>query len=180
MEKGRGSETSPEYAAAPESVSKARRFVSSALDGSGANVDDATLLASELCTNAVVHGHSVFSVTVDLFEGRVRVGVIDRSAEEPRRRRYSSTSGTGRGIAMVADLASAWGVEHVEGGKCVWFELPIDEPGSTAAAVAAAVEAAVAGDVDLDALVAELGGGWDEPPGTPDGPRARQRLDPVS
>ena len=179
MEQGHGSEVSPEYAAAPSSVSEARRFVASALDGSGADVDDAALLTSELATNAVIHGQSVFTVTVELFPETVRVGVVDRSAAEPHRRRYSTTSGTGRGIAMVADLASAWGVENAAGGKCVWFELPLQEPASTAAAVGAAVEAAVTGDVDLDALIAELGVA-DEPPATPDAPRARQRLHPVS
>jgi hypothetical protein len=135
------------------------------LDGSGADVDDAALLTSELATNAVIHGNSVFSVTVDLFERSVRIGVVDRSSEEPRRRPYTSTSGTGRGLGMVADLATAWGVERGDGGKCVWFELPLDEP-SAAAAIAAAVEASVAGEVDVDALLAELDG-WDDAPRRP-------------
>ena len=30
---------------------------------------------------------------------------------------------TGRGMAMVAAYASAWGVERVAGGKRVWFEV---------------------------------------------------------
>lgn len=113
VEQGHGSEVSPEYPAAPESVSEARRFVTATLDGSGADVDDAALLTSELCTNAVVHGHSVFTVTVDRFDETVRIGVVDRSGAEPRRRPYSTTSGTGRGIAIVAEVACAWGVERL-------------------------------------------------------------------
>lgn len=159
MTQGSGSEVSPEYAAAPETVSEARRFVSATLDGWGADADAATLLTSELATNAVIHARSVYTVTIERYDGQVRIGVVDRSPSQAHRRHYSSTSATGRGLAMVAELATAWGVDVVpDGGKCVWFELPLEPPEAAAAALAAAVEATVVGEIDIDGLLRDLRG----------------------
>jgi PAS domain S-box-containing protein len=53
----------------------------------------------------------------------VRVEVEDRGLQAPSRRSYSDSSGTGRGLAMVEDTVRSWGVEELEDGKVVWFEV---------------------------------------------------------
>jgi anti-sigma regulatory factor (Ser/Thr protein kinase) len=153
-----------------ESVRDARRFVAHALADAGDVADDAALLVSELATNAVIHAGSAYTVTVRRHDGFVRVEVADASPSSARRCRYSPTSGTGRGLGMVEDLSSGWGVEEDGVGKIVWFELPIPGPGRDGGAASGALVGEVAPepladhattDADLDALLAELGG-WDD------------------
>lgn len=110
------------------SVRVARRFVGSVLgetlrvDETGV-VETAALLVSELATNAVLHARTPFSVTVDISADCVRVEVQDDSPMLPARRPYTVTASTGRGIAIVHDLAAENGAERRGGGKVVWFEL---------------------------------------------------------
>jgi hypothetical protein len=37
---------------------------------------------------------------------------------------------SGRGLGLVAALATAWGVDERPGGKSVWFELPRPDTGT--------------------------------------------------
>ena len=147
------------------SVREARRFVASVLEDVGdERADDAALLTSELATNAVIHAQSAYTVAVRRAEdGRVRVEVADASAAVARRCRYSATSGTGRGLGMVEDLAAAWGIDDgAPGGKVVWFELDVDRPAAGGADRSAAVVADEGEPPpDLDAMLSELGG-WDD------------------
>ena len=85
------------------------------------------MLVSELATNAVLHAQTPFAVEVTRTDQVVRVSVSDCSDTAPALRRYSSTAGTGRGLAMVAQLSCDWGTG---GGvrpyaKTVWFEVPL-------------------------------------------------------
>lgn len=102
-------------------------------EGDGAT---ATLLTSELVTNAVLHpgqgvGGSV-GLRITTYRDRVRVEVTDAgSGFEPgtvKRRPYGAG---GHGLFVVAGLASRWGTNRpvVSGqpGFCVWFELDSDE-----------------------------------------------------
>ena len=116
---------------APASVSRARRFVRQALEAwhlDGA-VDAATLLTSELATNAVLHARSDFAVLVVQQGDHVRVEVLDGSPVPPQRRHHSSTAATGRGVGLVESLSSAWGLsppERLHGyAKGVWFTVPV-------------------------------------------------------
>jgi anti-sigma regulatory factor (Ser/Thr protein kinase) len=129
---GASAEVTTEFEPAPESVREARRFVTSTLEAWGADeAGDAALLTSELATNAVIHAQSRYTVTLVRLPDRVRVTVADGSLASARRCHYSPTSGTGRGLGMVADLAAAWGVETADDGKLVWFEL-VDPRASSA------------------------------------------------
>lgn len=159
----------------PESVRDARRFVVRTLADTGSVADDAALLVSELATNAVIHAGSAYTVTVRRDGHVVRVEVADASPASARRCHYSATSGTGRGLGMVEDLASGWGVEELDSGdgKVVWFELPLPDEGDAAGVGVDAADADdgprapaddAATDADLDALLAELGG-WDDDEG---------------
>ena len=162
------SEISAQFDAAAESVREARRFVADTLEqwGAGGGSADAALLTSELATNAVIHAQSRYTITVlRLAGGRIRVVVADSSSVTAHRRHYSPMSGTGRGLGMVADLAAAWGMETTDLGKIVWFELTATPaPPATGARTADRRDAGASAadvDVDLDALLADLGG-WDE------------------
>lgn len=111
----------------PESVGVARRFVRQQLLDGGADddtVDTATLLVSEIVTNAVLHAHTDVSVTVDVRGERdVRVEVTDASVRMPEPRRHDVESVTGRGLELVELMATDFGVQTVAGGKVVWFAL---------------------------------------------------------
>lgn len=85
--------------------------------------ETATLLASELVTNAVVHAQSPTVVKVVESGASVRIEVDDRGSGVPVVAPADPTSEGGRGLALVRDLSTAWGVIHQETGKTVWFTL---------------------------------------------------------
>jgi hypothetical protein len=111
--------------------------------------EPATLLTSELVTNAVLHARSALEVTVRFTDGQLWVGVSDGHPGPPVRKRYGPDAATGRGLMLVERIASAWGTEMSATGKVVWFCL---EPGSEEKALAALV-------ADFDQDVADLAGG---------------------
>lgn len=94
--------------------------------------DAATLLTSELVTNAVLHARSAAELVVRVDGRRLWVGVADGMVTAPVRKNYGPQAGTGRGILLVEHVASAWGTEASDDGKVVWFELVAadDVPGS--------------------------------------------------
>jgi DNA-binding NarL/FixJ family response regulator len=108
------------------SAGRARRFVDEVLSRwrCDALLDDVQLLVSELVTNAVVHAGSEVEVAVRLLSDSVRIEVVDRAANAPLRPADPADDDeSGRGLLLVETLASAWGVEPLEGGKSVWFEV---------------------------------------------------------
>ena len=87
-------------------------------------VDTVELLTSELVTNAVIHARSSPELLVCLGERMVRIEVRDGDASPPFRRPADRDAASGRGIAIVEELAAQWGVEQVpDDGKRVWFEV---------------------------------------------------------
>ncbi|QYG95031.1 ATP-binding protein [Iamia sp. SCSIO 61187] len=109
----------------PEAASQARSVVRDLLrQGRRPDlVDTACLLTSELVANAVVHAGSPVELVVDLDDARLAVEVIDPSSAAPEPVAAEPMSVSGRGLAMVADLADAWGVTRIVPGKAVWFSL---------------------------------------------------------
>jgi anti-sigma regulatory factor (Ser/Thr protein kinase) len=106
-----------------DSVPLARRFVRSALRESRCDVDTVLLLVSEVVTNAVLHARSGIRLEVEDREDTARVEVHDGSPVPPRLHHFRLTSGTGRGLRMLDQLATTWGVEPGPDGKVVWFEV---------------------------------------------------------
>ncbi len=111
----------------PTSVGAARRFVRDVLmsrqvaDGV---VDTVELLTSEVVTNAIIHGRSGPQLAVTVAGNVVRVAVQDLSPEVPVRRLGRLDDVSGRGVVIVEELATSWGVELVgNGSKRVWFEV---------------------------------------------------------
>jgi anti-sigma regulatory factor (Ser/Thr protein kinase) len=103
----------------------ARAFVADALRAFGCAelIDDAVLVVSELATNAMVHGRSDFTVSVTQIERAVTIAVGDAGAGPPARRRARASSTNGRGLQLVAGVASSWGVTPHTVGKVVWANL---------------------------------------------------------
>lgn len=95
--------------------------------------DELELLASEVVTNALVHGDTDVDVHVRGYPDRVRVEVRDSDPSPAVPIGNGSGPGTaqteeaegGRGLVIVSLLASAWGNSPSGRGKTVWFELPV-------------------------------------------------------
>jgi anti-sigma regulatory factor (Ser/Thr protein kinase) len=121
------------FAPATSSVRDARRFLTTCLQrwDLEAAVWTCQLLLGELATNAVLHaGPSGFTVVVlGLPDGAVRLEVRDGSVRPPRLRDYGTSSTTGRGVALVAQLSRGWGVLPSGTGKVVWCEVVADGGG---------------------------------------------------
>lgn len=105
---------------------RARLFLSIALHEWGCDrVEDvATLLVSELLTNAFecVHATALLSASYDA--GRVEVRVRDESESLPTLRQPAAGEESGRGLMLVNALADHWGIEPLAaGGKSVYFAL---------------------------------------------------------
>lgn len=96
-----------------------------ALVRSGADhlIDSATLVLSEIVTNAFVHAGTEVRVHLWSTDVAVRVEVEDGAAHVPSRRRYADTAGTGRGLQLLEGLVDRWGTVERPGGKTVWFEI---------------------------------------------------------
>ncbi|WP_262418842.1 ATP-binding protein [Streptomyces sp. SP2-10] len=127
------------FSSTPRGARLARRLCGNRLDawgipyGSDAH-DAVTLIAAELCANAVRHGHVTgrdfrVSLTTDPAAGTVRLEVTDTRGERlphvfapaPEADPYDG----GRGLLLVEALADRWGwTPRADGGpgKTVWAE----------------------------------------------------------
>jgi len=116
-----------------ESTPTARHWIAAHLRDLPAEVTGyAALLTSELVTNAVLHAATPMCVTLHILPDRIRVDVADGNPSFPSLKEYGREAATGRGLTLFNTLASNWGVQAVDGGKIVWFELPVDFPVSPA------------------------------------------------
>jgi anti-sigma regulatory factor (Ser/Thr protein kinase) len=102
-----------------------RQFVAGTLESWNLHryVEDATIVVSELATNAVIHAHSAFTVALLSDGGALRVSVSDSSRVVPVLRSPLPTTISGRGLVLVTSIASRWGTELVDDGKLIWAEL---------------------------------------------------------
>jgi anti-sigma regulatory factor (Ser/Thr protein kinase) len=113
------------FPAVPESVAAARRFTRAALarhDVDPEIIDTATLLVSELATNAVVHATSTIRLRIGVSD-EIRVEVRDASEGAPVLEDVGPERESGRGLAIVTSLADDWDWSRRESGKVVWFSL---------------------------------------------------------
>lgn len=112
----------------PASAGSARRFVRARLTEWGAPHLEyaASLLVTELVTNAVLHARSESVLSLAYDDGVLRAEVADSSLVGVQRRRYARDAATGRGLLLVEAISTAWGTAATEEGKAVWFELDGD------------------------------------------------------
>ena len=149
---------------ATDSVPAARHYVRGVLPPEPVR-DEVELVVTELVTNAVLHApHGVIALRLKDLHDVVRVEVEDAGHGMPVAVRESTTAMTGRGLALVAALSRAWGVESgAPGHKVVWAEVP-REPGDLLRSEP---------EVDLEQLLA----GWQD--GEDAEPRYEVRLGSV-
>src|SRR5437868_15044240 len=100
------------FSPTPSGARAARHFVQAALCDLGPDVCHvATLLTSELATNAILHARTDFVVAVSRRGDAVRVAVRDEDPSLPDLQRPMLDGETGRGLVTVDALADAWGIE---------------------------------------------------------------------
>ena len=111
----------------PQAPAAARRLVVTllALWGPADLVELAELVVSELVSNAVRHAGSDGDLELELTAGggRVFVSVADGSPTHPRVLPLDLERLGGRGMRLIDQVATAWGVEDFIFGKRVWVEL---------------------------------------------------------
>jgi anti-sigma regulatory factor (Ser/Thr protein kinase) len=113
------------FEAAFDAPRRARFFVVDTLRSQGHGgvlLEDAALAVGELATNACVHARSPFTVVVSSLSDAVRLSVHDASCVLPVPRLAETYAQSGRGLGLVAALASSWGMARTMAGKVVWAE----------------------------------------------------------
>jgi anti-sigma regulatory factor (Ser/Thr protein kinase) len=116
----------------PDAASRARAVINEELGRSvsGKVLDDATLLVSELVTNAIRHAPKAGTPEVELRlrldADRIRVVVSDPGpgfVATPRLPTASESSGWG--LYLVDRIADRWGIISNDRNE-VWFEIDVD------------------------------------------------------
>jgi anti-sigma regulatory factor (Ser/Thr protein kinase) len=115
-----------EMPADASSPSRGRLVVGDVLRGWGLPrlVDAATLLVSELVTNAVRHAGTGLRLDVMRLPTGVRVAVTDHAPQaRAERQPVDVATEGGRGLFLVEELSDDWGTDTSDDSKTVWFEL---------------------------------------------------------
>ncbi|MDI5962120.1 SpoIIE family protein phosphatase [Streptomyces sp. SL13] len=90
--------------------------------------DLGVLAVSELVANSLQHGTPPMRLRMRRTDRRLIVEVTDGDDHLPRRRRAEPVDEAGRGIAIIATIASSWGSRRTHGGgKTVWCEFVLPQ-----------------------------------------------------
>jgi hypothetical protein len=76
----------------------------------------------------VRYGAAPMRCRVRLDGNRIVVDVSDSATSRPRVLGFDPAAPNGRGLHLVSQLASAWGVRPTGAGKSIWCTLPITPP----------------------------------------------------
>jgi len=88
--------------------------------------DLGVLAAGELVANSLKHGTPPMRLGLRRTDRRLIIEVTDGDDHLPRRRRADPADESGRGISIVATIATAWGSRRTPGGgKAVWCEFAL-------------------------------------------------------
>ena len=136
-----------------DQVVQVRRWLEDLLPDCAARAD-VLLLASELCTNAIVHSRSgeaggQFSVDIDWAPTLARVVIGDQgSANAPvvaaRKGEAVQLCGSGRGLLLVDDVADDWGTASRPNRRWVWADVDWQARGGPLLAAPGGLDAAIA------------------------------------
>jgi serine/threonine-protein kinase RsbW len=136
-----------------DQVLEVRHWLEDLLPGGAARAD-VVLLASELCTNAIVHSRSgeaggQFSVDIDWTPTLVKVVVGDQgSAKAPALAGPAGDGAplgeSGRGLLLVDDMADDWGTASRPNRRWVWADVQWQARGGAPLAAPGGLEAAIA------------------------------------
>lgn len=86
--------------------------------------EDVVLVVSELVTNAVRASAEVIGLTLLVDEERVEISISDDAAGWPKPRAAGWEDPSGRGLAIVDELADSWHTTELHPGKRItvtWF-----------------------------------------------------------
>ncbi|MFE4867485.1 PAS domain S-box protein [Streptomyces sp. NPDC056682] len=116
--------------AQPVSVGEGRRFLRRTLEAWNCEdlIDTACLLASELLSNSVRHACEPLRLRLRRARDELNVEVSDGSPVLPQARTAALDEESGRGLALLDQLATSWGTVPTQEGKAVWFALPLPAP----------------------------------------------------
>jgi len=112
----------------PSAVPQARRVLREGMRLARLSEDvrgTAELLVSELVTNAVKYGEPPLWLFIEMRPGLIHASVSDTSTVLPQRRTAAPDAEGGRGLLVLDALAGSWGTVAAEGGKYLWFDLPV-------------------------------------------------------
>ncbi|MFF0555993.1 SpoIIE family protein phosphatase [Streptomyces sp. NPDC004266] len=114
-----------------EAAPRARAFASGVLSSwrFPAELRDLGVLAtSELVANSLQHGTPPMRLRLRRTDRRLIIEVTDGDDYLPRRRRAETEDEAGRGISIIATIASSWGSRRTPGGgKAVWCEFALPD-----------------------------------------------------
>ncbi|MFF5635170.1 SpoIIE family protein phosphatase [Streptomyces sp. NPDC012825] len=112
-----------------EAAPRARAFASGVLSSWRFPVelrDLGVLATSELVGNSLQHGTPPMRLRLRRTDRRLIIEVTDGDDHLPRRRRAETEDEAGRGISIIATIASSWGSRRTPGGgKAVWCEFAL-------------------------------------------------------
>ncbi|MFJ4920793.1 SpoIIE family protein phosphatase [Streptomyces sp. NPDC088725] len=90
--------------------------------------DLGVLATSELVANSLQHGTPPMRLRLRRTDRRLIIEVTDGDDHLPRRQRAEPADEAGRGISIVATIASSWGARRTPGGgKAVWCEFALPQ-----------------------------------------------------
>ncbi len=126
----------------PQAVRQAREIVSHTLGENHPSAHDATLIVSELVSNAIMHSRSglpggTLTIVVEVTPQPDDVRIQARDAggpEAPSLTTADPDSEHGRGLAIVTALATEWGTEASHAGRTTWCRLGASQRPAEAAA----------------------------------------------
>lgn len=87
------------------------------------------LMVSELVTNAIRHARGPIVLRL-IHAAALLCEVSDGSLSAPHLRRARTSDEGGRGLFLVAQLASRWGARYDRDGKTIWAEQPLSPVGA--------------------------------------------------
>ncbi len=114
----------------------ARRFVEATLRRWGLTnliEFDVQLAISELITNAIRHGARPILLRLRARGDALLVEVHDAGPGAPRPRAAGPHDANGRGLLIVAAVATRWGTRYTAAGKLVWCEFALSKPADVSA-----------------------------------------------
>ncbi|WP_409473408.1 ATP-binding protein [Streptomyces sp. HC307] len=100
--------------------------------------DDLKLLTGELVANSVTHTKAACVVCIRWTGERLRVEVTDVDPTPVALSQALPVDEHGRGLFLVAALATEWGSQSCVAGKTIWFELEVPSSAEATMTVATA------------------------------------------
>jgi hypothetical protein len=112
----------------PAAAAEARSQVRAAIGDWKVPVDPdiAVLLASDLVTDAIMHGDgATLTLAIRCSRGRLRIDVYDKSRPLPAGVAEPAGTRAGSGLVLVAALSTEWGSFRTPAGKAMYFTLAL-------------------------------------------------------